>query len=295
MSLTALGPEQIAKSLYNSCAVHRAISSPAALTDEHVGHYREKGFIAVDNVFNAEEIEGAKQGLAHLICGGNPEFKTIWFEEAAKGQKLTPEELEAYVRKLMWFTEFEPRLKALSNHATMRSIGRRLLGSDSTMIQDMALLKPPHVGREKPWHQDNAYFLYEPFDLVMGTWAALDAATPENGCMHVIPGSHLQGPKPHYHDRDCQLPDEMVDTQNVTVVPLKPGGVLFFNGLLHHGTPPNRSSARRRAVQFHYASVLCRKMEGAQHETHFADRRGYAGCAGHSFGKPARPISDAAF
>ena len=92
------------------------------------------------------------------------------------------------------------------------------------MIQDMALLKPAHVGREKPWHQDTAYFVMEPIDLVLGTWIALDAATPENGCMHVIPGSHRGGPRPHYHDRDCQLPDEAVEVDRDVMVPLRAGG-----------------------------------------------------------------------
>lgn len=27
------------------------------------------------------------------------------------------------------------------------------------VFQDMILMKPPRVGREKPWHQDNAYFV----------------------------------------------------------------------------------------------------------------------------------------
>jgi phytanoyl-CoA hydroxylase len=45
---------------------------------------------------------------------------------------------------------------------------------------------------------------------------------------------------------------------------------MFFSGLLHHGTPPNRSSSRRRALQFHYASVNCRKVEIGQHATHFS-------------------------
>ena len=36
------------------------------------------------------------------------------------------------------------------------------------------------------------------------------------------------------------------------MVPLEPGGVLLFDGLIHHGTPANRTNLRRRAVQFHY-------------------------------------------
>ena len=170
-----------------------------------------------------------------------------------------------------------------------------LLGGDEiAMIQDMALLKPPHVGREKPWHQDTAYFAMEPLELILGTWTAVDEATVENGCMHVIPGSHHGGPKAHYHDRDCQLPDEIVDVRRSLTVPLKPGGTLFFSGLLHHGTPPNRSAARRRALQFHFASTRCRKVELDQHAEHFHDAKGYAACAGWGTEQAPRPIADRA-
>ncbi len=89
--------------------------------------------------------------------------------------------------------------------------------------------------------------------------------------MHVIPGSHRGGPRPHYHDRDCQLPDEAVDVARDVMVPLKPGGVMLFSGLLHHATPPNRSPARRRALQFHYASVNCRRIDAQRHAQYFSD------------------------
>src|SRR4051794_2409328 len=60
MSLTAMGPQKIAEALYTSKNVHVAVSSPAELTDEHVRQYRELGFVAVNNVFTAEEIATAK-------------------------------------------------------------------------------------------------------------------------------------------------------------------------------------------------------------------------------------------
>ena len=151
-------------------------------------------------------------------------------------------------------------------------------GGAAKLIQDMALMKPPHVGREKPWHQDNAYFLYEPLDAVIGTWIALDPATAENGCMHVIPGTHLAGPKPHHHERDCQLPDDQVDVERDVIVPLRPGGALFFSSLLHHGTPPNTSASRRRALQFHYARSDCAKISRERHAQIFHDGSGPAGC-----------------
>ena len=77
--------------------------------------------------------------------------------------------------------------------------------------------------------------------------------------MHVIPGSHRQGPVVHFHRRDWQMCDDHVPRGRALAVPLPPGGCLFFHGLLQHGTPANRSGKRRRALQYHYrpADVEC--------------------------------------
>jgi len=70
--------------------------------------------------------------------------------------------------------------------------------------------------------------------------------------MYVIPGSHRAGPVFHFKRRDWQICDTAVAAATAWTVPLRPGGCLFFHGLLHHGTPPSRSPQRRRALQFHY-------------------------------------------
>ena len=284
MSLTSLGPKTIAQRLYRYERVHEPIASPALITDEDVRGYQELGFLAVENVFTVDEVNTYKQAITDLIATGDP--RIIQFEDAMKGREFSPEERESYVRKCMYFTQYEPRLLAMSKHPVLVSILERLIGEAVHLTQDMALLKPPHVGREKPWHQDMAYFQIDPPHKVIGTWTALDPATPENGCMHMIPGSHKLGPKPHYHDRDCQLADEDVDVDKDVMVPLKPGGVLFFSALIHHGTPPNQSGQRRRAVQLHYAADTCRQITTDEHGQLFHDAVGYAGCR-----SGARPIT----
>ena len=37
-------------------------------------------------------------------------------------------------------------------------------------------------------------------------------------------------------------------------MPLNPGGLMLFDGLLQHGTPHNPTKQRRRALQFHYCA-----------------------------------------
>jgi phytanoyl-CoA hydroxylase len=185
---------------------------------------------------------------------------------------------ELRVRKLWKFADVDRTLGAAVAAPRMMAIVDQLVGSGARLIQDMALMKPPHRGAEKPWHQDNAYFDWTPLDGVLGVWIALDPATVENGCMQIVPGSHRAGPVPHYHVRDCQLVDQTSRADRAEVVPLRPGGALFFSALLHHGTPPNRSAERRRALQFHYAAARCRRMTFSEHMTHFALDGAYVGC-----------------
>ena len=288
MSLTALGPDEIAKRLYRSDQIAKPLAHAGELDEAAVARYHRDGYIAIENVFSPAEVSAAKDGIRQLIIDGNPDI--IRFEEAGENKQLSPDERAAYVRKCMGFVAHEPRLAALANHTTLLGVVRKLVGSDVALMQDMALLKPPLVGREKPWHQDSAYFEYGPAKLIVGTWTALDEATVENGCMHVIPGSHLQGGKAHYKDRDCQLPDEIIDVEHDVCVPLKPGGVLFFSALVHHGTPPNRSEKPRKAVQLHYRSVDTKRLTAEEFEQMFHDNRGVAGCTGRLGVNTLRPV-----
>ena len=134
----------------------------------------------------------------------------------------------------------------------MIAVVQRLIEATPSLFQDMGLIKPPHIGSEKPWHQDCAYFNLPLDTPVVAAWISLDEATPENGCMHIIPGSHREGPIVHFNRRDWQICDTHVPVDREVMVPLKAGGCLLWHGLLHHGTPANRSNLRRRALQFHY-------------------------------------------
>lgn len=299
-SLTSLGPTEIGKRLYKYERVHTPLNSPEDIGPTQMRDYWTQGFIAVNNVFTPDEVKSGIDGLTHLIQGGNPDFEGVQLEEGLPKdidpKSVAPADREQYVRKIMNFVNYDVRLKAMAEHPKLLGICQRLLGSRVELSQDMALLKPPRLGREKPWHQDNAYFNFFPLDGVIGTWTALDPATLENGCMHVIPGSHLLGPQPHYHDRDCQLADDMIDVDKDVCVPLAPGGVLFFHGLIFHGTPPNQSTAKRRALQYHYASAECRDMTDDEHIALFKDGAGYAGCrGGWKLKAPTRKIADRVF
>lgn len=222
--------------------------------EAEVTRFFEQGFLAVEHAFRLTEVHDWVEGLLDLINGSNPDFKGPELEAlgAENFDALSREEKQDHVRKLMYFVDYDPRLKAMSEHPKLLGLLERLMGEPPVMWSDQALLKPPKIGREKPWHQDLAYFDVDFNKLIIGCWIALDEATLDNGCMVVIPGSHRAGPVIHFQRRDWQICDTEVAVQDAVAVPLKPGGALIFSALLHHGTPLNHSPLRRRAVQLHY-------------------------------------------
>lgn len=250
------GATSHAPELYHPAGVATTLDGLDAIGPVEIARYREQGFLAVENALTAAEVSAAIDGLRDLIMAPPPGFKGLLFEAKAREilPTLTLEQRQDAVRRLSYFVEVEPRLKAISHHAGLMAVVRSLLGGlEPKLFQDMALLKPPRLGREKPWHQDHAYFDYPLGTPIVGVWIALDEATVENGCMQLMPGRHREGPIAHFQRRDWQICDDNILGTESLAVPLKPGGLLLFDGLLPHGTPHNKSALRRRALQFHYA------------------------------------------
>ncbi len=236
------------------------VSGLAQVGDADLAHFRKHGFLLIRNALSVVEVASALAATEALCAGRVPGYNEYRYEAGARDHigLLAPEARQDVIRKLNDFVRLEPRMRALAEHGGLLSVLRCLLDDEPLLFQDMALLKPPRIGREKPWHQDCAYFDLPPGTQVVGAWIALDAALVKNGCMHIVPGSHYEGPVVHFQRRDWQICDTEVQTQRCLAVPMQPGDCLLFDGLMHHGTPPSRSDLRRRALQFHYrpASVI---------------------------------------
>ncbi len=268
-------------------------SCPERLTTDEINRFREEGYLAFDGLLSREELETARERLKELVRETAAESAQgsvltrrdggrfhVQLEPGTDCSTLSAEEVELKVRKLMWYCDVDPFFSRLAEgHPRLRGVLESLLGAGAMLFQDMALVKPPLIGSEKPWHQDNAYFAVTPLEQVVGVWIALDAATVENGCMHVIPGGHREGARRHHHTTDCTIVPERLDAGQAVPIPLPAGGVLFFMGMLPHQTPPNRSSHRRRALQFHYRGADTTTVSREVYDTIFNDHGEPASCA----------------
>jgi phytanoyl-CoA hydroxylase len=268
---------EIASSMYrNDKSAIERISFLQDLTVEHVKQFWEQGFLVVDNVLNEHEIQQSIEALMDILnrrsLGAKIQF--VKPEQQLKNER----EREMAVRKIHDYIDHEPRLKAVAYHKDILDAMEKLFQEKPKVVQDQALLKPPMGGAEKPWHQDMAYGALSFDKSVIGIWIALDQAELDNGCMHVIPRSHMNGAIPHYAVRDWQICDTSVNVERDVAIPLKPGGMLIFSGLLHHGTPPNFSTKRRRALQIHYAPETAQKLSPQEYKRMFTNEMTGAEC-----------------
>ena len=255
LDIDRIAPEEYPQGLYAFAA---KVTPRQGLPEDPAqieSQYQEAGFVSIDGAFSAAQVDDLLEALFQLTVRELPERTQLQFENLAEGkiESLPPDERLDYVRKLMWFVDLDPRIEAMAYDPGLLKVVEHLLGAEPEIFQDMALLKPPGIGREKPWHQDHAYFNLPEGTPVVGVWIALDDTFPENGCMHFLPGGHRAGPMPHFNRRDWQICDtDVLGTGQAVAAPLHAGGLLIFNGLVPHGTPHNRTNTRRRALQFHY-------------------------------------------
>ena len=149
----------------------------------------------------------------------------------------------------------------------------QLIGPDVILWSSGVFCKPPGVGRAVPWHQDARYWPIRPM-ATCSVWIALDAATPENGCMQYIAGSHRKRTLFRHLDSDStdlvlnQVLDmaQFGEAERRDVV-LEPGQFAMFDVYLVHGSNPNHSGKRRAGYVMRYmpaTSLYDRTMEVGQ-------------------------------
>ncbi len=201
----------------------------------------------------AHEPSSADAG-DNVAPGDSPTVEKLALGRTLDGLPDVDREVRAsLVRKLAGFTKEHPPLAALAKKPELRAVVKRIVGPKLRLFQTMAMIKPPR-GREKPWHQDHAYFNLPIETKIVGIWIALDRVSAENGAMVVLAGRHKEGPRIHFMRRDWQICDTDIVGLGSTVVPMEPGDVMIFDGKLPHGTPTNRTNTQRWAVQIHYIS-----------------------------------------
>jgi ectoine hydroxylase-related dioxygenase (phytanoyl-CoA dioxygenase family) len=160
-----------------------------------------------------------------------------------------------------------------------------IMGSNTVrFFYDQPLVKEPGTPKRTPWHIDSAYWPCRGWQ-VMSVWVPLDPATPENGVVTYVKGSHKWGayyPMENWsenveaHGKAESLGDAGVDeipgpgatvkqprtlsdirnhpeNYEFATWDVQPGDVIIHHMNTIHGAPGNLSRAlRRRAIAFRF-------------------------------------------
>lgn len=133
---------------------------------------------------------------------------------------------------------------------------RQLLGEQVVLSQahhNCIMTKQPRFSSVTGWHRDSRYWQFARAELV-SVWLALRDETPENGCLSVLPGSHLWAIQPEQLDAAQFLRPDLAENQallaQAKTVALRQGDVLFFHSNLFH------AAGRNQTAETKYSFVL---------------------------------------
>jgi ectoine hydroxylase-related dioxygenase (phytanoyl-CoA dioxygenase family) len=224
------------------------------LTENDVEFFRTNGYLLPRAQMFAEDR------LAELEAIFNDHL-------AHKGDKLSDELDTPHYRD-------ERLLKFLLSDDVLDWI-EPLIGPDIALWSSHFISKDPFTGRATPWHEDSAYWegRFDSYDNIVTIWLALEnPSTRENGCMRVIPGSHLSGGFSQNY-----VPTDMteqtfhaeitgVDEDKAVDFELQRGEFSMHDGRITHGAKPNTSPVRRTGYTMRYFPSSVKMQDVPQNE-----------------------------
>jgi non-haem Fe2+, alpha-ketoglutarate-dependent halogenase len=215
-----------------------------ALSPREVERYARDGYLAGFRVFSEAEI--------HEI---NREFQRLL--ELLPADKTAGDICQWHEHdKFLYDICAEPRLLEFVED---------LIGPNFYLWGSHFFAKLPHDPTAVAWHQDAFYWPLEPREAVT-VWLAFTDSDAENGCLRIIPGSHLAGMLRHQRSSGTQanalwleLEGGQFSLSNAKNVELRAGEISLHDDHIVHGSEGNLSDRWRvgLAIRYSPAHVKC--------------------------------------
>ena len=230
----------------------------ARLSDEEIGQYRAQGWVVPQFRLPAQRVAVMVDALETLLRrnpGVRPEKLVSAHIESRSdgrgGDKSDNSDNGEGVRGVRDFLD-------LARDPEIVDLVSGVVGDDVVLWGCHVFCKPAREGYETPWHQDGHYWPIRPLANCT-VWVALEESTVENGCLRVIPRSHI-GQQLHEHlheDRsdltlNQRLTSDAFDEATAVDIKLRPGQMSLHDVFMIHGAAANRSNKRRTGVALRY-------------------------------------------
>ncbi|MDB6093081.1 MAG: Protein involved in biosynthesis of mitomycin antibiotics/polyketide fumonisin [Verrucomicrobia bacterium] len=211
------------------------------LSRDQVEHYSRDGYLMIhEQIFSPEKFERVRN-----YCAGK-------FAEANKGG-----DQPAIIDCPHWS---DPRIFEFIFADEMLDLVEPLIGPDIGVFACHLLQKPAAVGKRVPWHEDSAYWkgALTPMEVASIT-IALEPSLPANGCLRVIPGTHVHGysdyaevARPDAEVFPIEIKRHQFDEAKAVDIALQPNEASIHHGKIIHGSNPNTGATRRAVLTVRY-------------------------------------------
>jgi ectoine hydroxylase-related dioxygenase (phytanoyl-CoA dioxygenase family) len=220
-----------------------------------VEQYRRDGYVKGACVLDSAEVEELRSEMARVI------------RDQGRADVPQPVRLKNLSRdpgspvwQIVNIWQASRAFARLLHHAAIVEAAAELLQAREVRLwHDQVQYKPAGTGGVNMWHQDSPYWRpLEPKDQQVTAWIALDDVDADNGCMSMVPGSHLWGNHIEYLNKlksfDAMPREYFGHAVEVRLCPVAKGQVHFHHSLTWHGSHANTSGRPRRAIALHFMS-----------------------------------------
>ena len=243
------------------------------LTADQVQFYNKQGYLIFDSpVFGPEKFAALK-----VHCEAR---MALW-------SKVLNRPIELIDRSHF----IDPKLNEWLLADEVIDLVEPLIGPDIALFACSFITKLPGASKAAPWHEDATYW----GGLAAGIegctlWLAVDRSIVDNGCMRVIPGSHLDRNRahvpvddPHRMLLDRQVDPTAFDASRAVDCILAPNTCSIHDAYVVHDSRPNRGGQRRCGFQMRYVPTTVNALNG--HQMVLARGRDHAG---NDYGNPTQ-------
>jgi len=139
-----------------------------------------------------------------------------------------------------------------------------MIGPNIGLFSSHFISKDPGKGRRTPWHEDSSYWdgKFDHQDSIVTIWLAIDPTSIENGCMGVVPGTHLmeaaeyeEVEDPETSTFDTEIKAGTFDPNDIVWFELEKGHYSLHDARIIHGANANNSNKRRCGYTMRYFSL----------------------------------------
>ena len=225
-----------------------------SLSPEQVSEYKKNGFLAVEGVFSPAEVEALRKTTDEFVDKSRAftEHTDIFDLDLKAGHSAETPKL----RRIKDPHAQHPVYDAALRKPQLLDIIESLIGTDIRMHHTKLNMKAPGGGQQVEWHTDWGFYPHTNDDI-LEVGVAFDDMEIENGCLMVIPGSHL-GPAYDHHENGVfigAVPESDFKMEEAVPITLKAGGISLHHVRALHGSAPNISNRPRRLLLMGYAAA----------------------------------------